>query len=285
MSIYPFCSSRKSDYIAVIGLVKSCSPRNCSGYIEPGLRPVPKPPQHIFTSHSRVEKAEVPVWNICWPSTWRVMCSSHHNHGNMNVNMTPKCAFSLSRLFSIHCFHTRALCLLNCCTVYILIVPLRSSDRIMITGLMIKQWHTVVTSIPATLASRNSDRAVEMLVLISENLYWYHPKEKGPIDRDTGTQEIRIWFKHDERGFPERLASLRWFISLGQKLHVLPGAAWVFSRYSAFLPHILSPGRIPASPSDCWPRLQHRLSMNTRWITENSSVEFSGPQLGSAINC
>lgn len=144
------------------------------------------------------------------------MCSSHHNHGNMNVNMTPKCAFSHLRLFGIH------YCLLNCCTVYIIIVSLRSSDRIMMTGLMIKQRHAVITSIPATLGSRNSDRAVEIMVIISENPHWHHPKEKGPINRDTGTQEIGIWFKRDERGFPERLASLRWFIKFGTEIACSP---------------------------------------------------------------
>lgn len=209
------------------------------------------------------------------------MCSSHHNHGNM----TPKCAFSHSRLFGILCFHTHALCLLNCCAVYIIIVSLRSSDRIMMTGLMIKQRHAIVTSIPATLASRHADRVIEMLVIISENPHWHHPEEKGPIDRGTGSRRSGSDSNTMSEASPKgwRVWGDLW--SLGQKLHVLPGAAWVFSRYSAFLPHILSPGRIPASPSDCWLRLQHRLSTNTRWITENSSVEFSSPQLGSAINC
>lgn len=53
---------------------------------------------------------------------------------------------------------------------------------------MIKQQHAVVTSIRATLAHRNSDRDVQMLVIIYKCQHLHHPEEKGPIDRDMGSR-------------------------------------------------------------------------------------------------
>lgn len=149
------------------------------------------------------------------------MRSSHHNHGNMNGNMTPKCAFSHSRLFGILCFHTHTLCLLNCCAVYIIIVSLWSSDRIMMTGLMIKQQHAIVTSIPATLASRNADSRWNVGYHFWESTLT-SPRGKGSDRPWYGQQEIRIWFKHDEQGFPKRLACLKWFIEFGTEIACSP---------------------------------------------------------------
>lgn len=112
LSIYPFCSSREiwlyRHHSISWKLTAAAWIQNGSHYVEPGLRPFLKPLRHMFLSHlRRVKKAEIPLCIICWPLTWMVMYSSHHNHGNM----TSKCAFSHLWLFSILCFHAHISCL------------------------------------------------------------------------------------------------------------------------------------------------------------------------------